>query len=64
MYDRHYDLQEQIMELTALHTKAVDTGNLELVKYYEMLHKEATKKLDKLEKELGLWLDTMIWTAF
>lgn len=54
MYDRHYDLQEQIMELTALHTKAVDTGNLELAKYYEMLHKEATKKLDKLEKELGL----------
>ena len=54
MYNRYYDLEKQIMELEALHTKAVDTGSLELAKYYEMLHKEATKKLDKLEKELGL----------
>ena len=54
MYNKYADLENRIMELVALHSQAVDSGNLELAEYYEMLHKEATDELDKLEKELGL----------
>lgn len=54
MYDRHADLENTIMELSALHRQALDSGNLETAKWYEKLYNEAVAKLDKLEKELGI----------
>jgi hypothetical protein len=52
MYNRHADLENRIMELSALHSQAVDSGNLDLAEYYTILYSEAVAELDKLESEL------------
>lgn len=54
MYNIHQDLENTIMELSALHTRALDSGNLEMAKWYEKLYNDAVAKLDKLEKELAI----------
>ena len=54
MFNYYEELQVKLLDFAFQHQRALDSGQIELAKYFSKQYDETNEKIEKYEKENGL----------